>query len=123
MGTDKLKDNWHIGCIILFVLLAVSFIVCSIPKFKQKEVENTYKPTKDELERAMYIADSIHLLELMDDPFYIEVFEENEELKEKMKRIKEYTEDLEGGLMYFERKGFDVSELQDAIDNINSECE
>ncbi len=52
-----------------------------------------------------------------------QMVEENEELRARLQRIAESASDLEDALYYFERKGFDVSEYQDHIDAILSECQ
>lgn len=72
--------------------------------------------------RAYRTYDRIHHEQLMEDPDYRELYEEAEDLKDRLQRISQYADDAEGSLDYFEDKGFDVSELQGIFDDIESEC-
>lgn len=81
--------NSHIGCIVAFVLIAVVFVVFSVPRLK--EMESTEKGQIDSaaLERAWAIADSVKREQLMEDSDYVELLEIIEEQKEEI----EYLED------------------------------
>ncbi len=118
-----MKDNFHIGCILFFIAGVVLFIMYSVPILKQQNAQEQNKLTDTELTRVWEIVDSVKHEELMDEPNYVTLYEENKELKDRLQRIKEYAEEMEDCLLNFEQKGFDVSELQDAIVNITSECE
>lgn len=119
----NIKDNSHIGCIILFIVVGLLFMVYSVPKLKKYDAQEQHRLTDTEMARVWEIVDSVKHEELMEEYNYAALYEENQELRERIKRIKECTEELEDVCFYFERKGFDVSEFQDAIDNIYSECE
>ena len=116
-----LKYNYHIGCLCLFSISAVLFVMYSVPKLKQYEKQN--QTSTADIERLWTFVDSVHHEQLMEDPMYESLYEENEELKERMERIKSYTEDIEVELEYFEEKGIDISDIQVLLDDIYSECE
>ena len=84
--------NSHIGCIIVFTLVAVGFIVFSVPRLKEMEEQRTIEQKRRDsaaLERAWEIADSVKRERLMEDPDYVELLEKNEDLREEI----EYLED------------------------------
>lgn len=84
--------NSHIGCIIVFILVAVGFIVFSVPRIKEMDSQRTIEQKRRDsaaLERAWAIADSVKREQLMEDPDYVELLEIIEEQKEEI----EYLED------------------------------
>lgn len=89
---EALKENGHIGCIVLFILAAVAFVIFSIPRLKEMEArQNIEKERRDSaaLERAWEIADSVKRESLLEDPDYMELLEEIDDLKDSIRRIKE----------------------------------
>ena len=111
------------GCIILFIVVSVVFALYSIPKLKQQETYKQDSISTATLERVWGIVDSVHRAELMEDEVYVELLEEYEDLKTRMENISGYVSDAESAIYELERKGIDVSEIEDAINNISSECE
>lgn len=98
--------------------------------WKQHQIEEKEAKERQEIlsdtariNSAYRTYERVHKQLLMDDPDYSVLIEENEELRERMVRIKSFAEDIELGLEYFEEKGFDVSDIQAALDDIYSECD
>ena len=118
-----MKDNYHIGCIVMFIIVAILFVVYSVPQLKQTDVDNKPKLSNAAIKRAWQIADSVHRAELMEDEVYVELSEKYEDLKTKIDNINDYVSEAEDALFYLERQGVDVSELEDILSNISSECE
>ena len=118
-----MKENSHIGCIVLFIIVAVSFVVYSIPKLKQQGSKTQHKLTDTQMERVWEVVDSVHRAELMEDPMFLDLYNENETLKQKLDFIRATADDMQEHIDYFENKGFNVSDMQDIIDNIISESE
>lgn len=116
---DIIKDNQHVGCVWLFVIAAAVVIVYYISSTKQAEGKKPLAVS----ERSLEIADSIHREELMEDEVYVELLEKYEDLKARMDNISGYVSDAEDAIYDLERRGIDVSEIEDAISNISSECE
>lgn len=119
----KIKENSHIGCIVLLILAAVAFIVFSIPRLKEMETQRAIKQnSKDSvvMTRAWHIVDSVRRAELMDNPYYYELYEENIDLKDRLDDIRNTVEEMQEHIDYFESKGFDVSDMQAIMDNIVS---
>lgn len=114
-----IKDNLHIGCIVYFVIVAVILIVYYVSGSKQTENDRPLVAS----ERSLEIADSIHREELMEDEVYVELLEKYEDLKTRMENISGYVSDAEDAIYDLEREGVDISEIEDAISNISSECE
>ena len=52
---SKIKDNSHIGCVVLFVITAVLFVVYSIPKLRQQEVKSQNKLEKQDFGQYVYL--------------------------------------------------------------------
>lgn len=89
---EGLKENGHIGCIVLFILAAVAFVIFSIPRLKEMEAQRDIeKECRDSaaMERAWEIADSVKRERLLDDPDYMELLEEIEDLKDSIRLIKD----------------------------------
>lgn len=107
----------------LLLLIGVHFWKQS--QIKEKEAKERQEMLSDtaRINAAYRTYERVHKQLLMDDPDYSVLIEENEELKERMERIKSYTEDIEVELEYFEDKGFDISDIQVLLDDIYSECE
>ena len=125
MKYKDIKDNYHIGCIVVFVIAAIClsvYLISENRKFEQAELQKRLNDTA-RIERAWRIADSIHHKQLMEDPDYAELYERFDDLKSRLKNISQYVDDAEGSLEYFESKGFDVSDLQGILDDIKCECE
>ena len=98
------------GCIVLFILAAVAFIVFSIPRLKEMETQRAIKQnSKDSvvMTRAWHIVDSVCRAELMDNPYYYELYEENIDLKDRLDDIRNTVEEMQEHIDYFESKGFD----------------
>ena len=65
----------------------------------------------------------VHRQQLMEDPDYSELYEKYEGIKDRILSIRGYVSDAEDALFDIERQGIDVSELEDILSNISSECE
>lgn len=118
-----IKENFHIGCVVLFIIVAILFVAYSIPKLRQQESKTQQKLTGAQKERIWEVVDSVHRAELMKDPMFLDIFNENEALKQKLEFIRATADDMQEHIDYFENKGFNVSDMQDIIDNIISESE
>lgn len=118
-----IKENFHIGCVVLFIIVAILFVAYSIPKLRQQESKTQHKLTDTQKERIWEVVDSVHRAELMKDPMFLDIFNENEALKQKLDFIRATADDMQEHIDYFENKGFNVSDMQDIIDNIISESE
>lgn len=95
------------------------------PQLKEKERQKRQEllSDTDAVNQAFRTYKRVHHQLLMKDTDFVLLYEENQELKDRLQRIKEYAGELEDCLFYYEQKGLDVSELKDAIVNITSECE
>ena len=88
------------GCVVLFILAAIAFIVFSVPRLKKMEAQRTIEQEcKDSatMERAWKIADSVKRERLLEDPDYVDLLEkigvlleENEALRDSIRRINEH---------------------------------
>jgi septum formation inhibitor-activating ATPase MinD len=122
MNKDILK---FIGIISIPVVLLICFYFWKSPQIMEKENKGQQVLLSDTaaVNRANRTYQRIHNRLLMEDEDYAALYEENEELKGRVDNIKEYTEELENALFNLEQQGVDVSELEDIISNISSECE
>ena len=118
-----MKENSHMGCIVLFIIIAVLFVFYSVPKLRHQESKKQHKLTDVQMERAWKIVDSVHRAKLMEDPMFLDLYNENEALKQKLDFIRAAADDMQEYIDYFENKGFNVSDMQDITDNIISESE
>ena len=105
-------------------------LLMGVHLWKQHQIEEKEAKERQEIlsdtariNAAYRTYERVHKQLLMDDPDYSVLIEENEELRERMVRIKSFAEDIELGLEYFEEKGFDISDIQAALDDIYSECD
>ena len=89
---------------------------------KRKERQELLSDTA-RVNAAQRTYERVHRQLLIEDPDYAELYEETEELKERLKRIKDYAEEAQSNLDYFEGDGYDVSDIQDDLSNILDECE
>lgn len=120
-----MKHNSHIFLILIFIVSAFVLAFYLGRNIKQSEAKERQELVSDtaRTNRAYRTYERVHRQQLMEDPDYAALVEENEELRARLQRIAESANDLEDALYYFERKGFDVSEYQDHIDAILSECQ
>lgn len=70
--------NSHIGCIVLFILAAVTVVVFSIPRLKETEARQAIEKERSDsaaMARAWEIADSVRRERLLEDPDYVDLLE------------------------------------------------
>ena len=103
--------------------VALSFYLGKdIKEKKEKERQELLNDTA-KVNAAYRTYERVHRQLLMEDPDYSELYYKNEELRERLKRIKDYAEEAKNDLFIFEENGYDVSEIEDNLNNILDECE
>lgn len=121
----NIKNNYHFGCVITFVIVSVALSFYLGKDIKEKEEKERQELLNDtaKVNAAYRTYERVHRQLLMEDPDYSELYYKNEELRERLKRIKDYAEEAENDLFIFEENGYDVSEIEDNLNNILDECE
>lgn len=121
----NIKDNIHMGCVLVFIIAAILLALYLGNDIKKKDVKRkeTVSDTASINNTAYRTYERIHLQQLMEDPMFLDLYNENEALKQKLDFIRATADDMQEHIDYFENKGFNVSDMQDIIDNIISESE
>lgn len=117
-----MKNNSHIGCVLLFI--AAAFFLCFY-LYKSVKTNETHQSNYriEDMERADSILRSVRAARLAEEPEVQEMVERLSELKERLEHIKEYTDEADMLLDELEHQGVDVADIRTLMENIAGECE
>lgn len=104
-------------------LLYIGVYLWMRPQWEEKEVRKRKEILSDtaKVNEAHRTYERIHHQLLMEDPDYAEIYEENQELKERLYKIRTTAEDMQQNIDYFEQEGYEVDKMQSIIDDILEE--
>lgn len=118
-----MKGNNHIWLIVAFVIGALVVTICLGYNLKTSQSDNESVSDTVSVNVAHRTYERVHRQQLMEDPDYAELYNENEMLKERLQNIQDYAEQLDNDLFDIEVKGIDVSDCQDYVQSIIDECD
>lgn len=87
----NVKENSHIGCIVLFIIAAIAMTFCLGHNIKERERQERQELLSDTaaVNQAHRTYERVHHQLLMEDSDYAKLYKENQELKEELRRIKD----------------------------------
>lgn len=82
-----MKNNYHIGCVVIFIVVAVIVCICLFREYRQQREEERQELQNDtaKVNAAYRTYQRVHHQVLMEDSDYARLYRENLELKEKLK--------------------------------------
>lgn len=83
--------NYHIGCIVVFIVVALVLSVYLGRSIKEKQYKDRQELLNDtaQVNAAHRTYEKVHHQQLMEDPDYAKLYKENQRLKEELNRIKD----------------------------------
>ena len=85
-----MKNNYHIGCVVIFIVVAAIVCICLSRKYRQQREEERQELQNDtaKVNAAYRTYQRVHHQILMEDSDYAALYRENQSLKEEIKRLK-----------------------------------